>query len=338
MNRSPSVSFALSFCLLLGVATTVLAQGSPRRARPIEFSEIKNDTVTTNLNQSPTRKFQLQQLNDQFKAPLSVLESTANRADLQPRLPAPTVNSRAIRKLLEKRDEDANWIFADPKEAAGRQLTPEAIFGMTEYDENGMVKKKKTTLEGFFDRLDKENLGSTNGVSRADYTDEKTDREIKSEARSLFGGQPFQAGPLADAIERAKSGIEVDARGSFLGDSQPNRGLSDFFSSGSSSAVIPQKSEAAISRRNDFIEMLDRKPAVSPGFNSLSPAAPASVRSPYLPPVSSPPSSPIWSSPAGGSPFGTPSASGSLYPTPPSAQPAKPSLPQPGFKIPNRNF
>ena len=344
MNRLFSISRcgALAGIGLLGFGSGAMAQGAPHRPKPIEFSTIKRDGVTTNLNQMPSKKGDLQRIDEQLRAPFSILDSANNAAEMRmptPRLPAPSVNSRAVKKLLEKKEQQENWMFTNPEGLAGKELTPEAIFGLQEYDEGGHVKKKKTSVESFYERMDQERGGPTNGIARADAHEEKSDRDIKNEARAFFGGPALQNGPLSEAVERAKGAVGSDLRSSFLTDAQSSKGYSDFFSSGGD--PVPQKSEAAVSRRNEFLQLLDLPVPAGGGFPGFTPAP--AVRSPIVPGGASIYSSPLSSGngstfqrPAGIQGIGNLYSPGSLSLTP--YQPPKPNLPQPGFQLPNRPF
>ncbi len=175
------------------------AQRAPYRGvRPIEFSEPRSDVISSNVNQLRTPKqTSLQDLEKEIKKPFELLSpgsEPAPRLSTTPalRTPQSAARTKQMKELLEKRNE---WIFLDPEDYHGLGLTAEEMLRVTEYEPDGRVKKEKTPLEQYYEKMDKARADlhamATNRARSDDFfnlrsTDEPTDR---AKERG-FAGQP----------------------------------------------------------------------------------------------------------------------------------------------------
>jgi len=248
------------------------AQGVSGRGRAIQFSDPKVEVVTSNLNQAATaKKPSLRTLDDQFKAPFNVLDSgdPAGAAGMpMPLLRTPTLNPRAVQDLKQKRKEREQWIFGSPEDLEAQRVSAEQMFGITEYEDDGTEKKNKTPLQRYWDREERERLGQTNRFG-ADYSGEKTDQEIKDQAKLIFGTLNLPAEGAAESPNvTVKTALTPTYSPSVFQEMSPLRGASDLFSR-STPALLPQKSEAMVRRANEFKQLFDTKPA-APSVSSFA--------------------------------------------------------------------
>lgn len=189
----------------LGLSTLLSVhsqQPPPRRAQPIIFSEGRQETVTSNLNDIVTQKGTLPHLGE-FKKPSDITDGGdpgANMisAPLRP-LPAPNLSSKRLKELIEKREKRNDRAYQTPesqvKEVKG--LTPEEMFNIPDLGPDGREKKKTRDLERYYQGLEREQAGSNTNQVKGD---EMFDRQKEDEDRgdSTFAGT--QPTPNAGAI------------------------------------------------------------------------------------------------------------------------------------------
>jgi hypothetical protein len=274
------------------------------------------------------------------------------RARMQPQLPAPQVNSKTVRELIEKQKKQNNWIYLEPEEMDELSKQAEQMFGTDQYDADGQPKKKLSPLENFWMKLQRQQSGATNEVRRSDAligNDDKNDKNDKDGQRSFFS-RGANDGRTGEADISPNKSSASTPNSTFFSEATKPRESSSFFSF--ASPLVAEKSEAREARMQEFKQLLDPRPAVagSPGrsdfFDSFSrpspaPTAPASslFNSFGVAPSSSPGYSSAFSSdslrPSGlPNSFSTPS----LAPTPAPTYFQRPSLPPPTLQMPRRSF
>jgi len=353
----PHLLAGLAALLVCSGGQTAPAQGIQGRGRAIQFSDPRVEVITSNLNQSASSpKSSLRNLDDQFKAPFNVLDSgdPVNGVGLtMPTLRTPTLSPRAAKKLQDKKQEEEQWIFGSPEELEAQRLSAERMFGVTEFDENGVEKSgTKTPLQRYWDRMERERLGQTNRVG-SELSGEKTDQEIKDQAKSMFGtpNLPMAVVGENETAATGKSSLTPTYGNSFLQDAGSMKGPPELFSA-PAAGFTSQQNEATKARINDYKQLFDTKgPSVGGdgGFGNSSATAftrPSSVadysstplatwRPTPVAPVSSFNSSP-------GASLATPIGGYSTYgvtPTPPPiSQPPRMTTPPVGFQLPKRSF
>jgi hypothetical protein len=254
---------------------------------------------------------------------------------------------------MDQKAEQEQWIFGSPEELEAKRLSAERMFGVTEFEEDGAEKTTKTPFQRYWDRMERERLGDTNRMG-SEVTSEKTDQEIKDQARAMFSFINIATeAPTESQNTAAKTqSLAPTADRVFLPDGGSARSSSDWFST-SPSAPTFQKNEAYVNRINEYKEMfVDVKPAspsVSSGFGGSTPptfSRPGSAANFGMPSTAwqpAPSAAPVsgfnslqgssFSKPLGGYP------SSSLgLPATPVTQTPKYSTPPAGFQLPKRSF
>jgi hypothetical protein len=186
----------------LGLSTLLLVHGQqapPRRAQPIIFSETRQETVTSNLNEIVTQKGTLPRLGE-FTKPSDITDGGDPGANMIApplrQLPAPNLSSKRLKALIEKREKRNDRAYQTP-ESQVKGLTPEEMFNIPDLGPDGREKKKTRDLERYYQGLEREQTGSnTNQVKE----DELFDRQKQDDDRgdSTFAGT--QPTPNAGAI------------------------------------------------------------------------------------------------------------------------------------------
>ena len=352
----------IPFLVATGLAPTVvmLASGEesqPRREPAIQSSDVRCDVVSSNVNQLKANKTTLRSLEQSIKKPFewpSLGDSLADRFTAAPvwRAPPSIGEVRQMKELLEKRNE---WVFLSPEDYFAAGLTAEEILNLPEYGPNGEQKKKKTALERYYERLDRESAKSQVGSDV--LTRRKMGERQEGLKELLLGGQPnswsFGLSDLKQTVEHESSGVS-SAFDTVVSDKAETRGFSDLFGFGKAEPA-PEKSRAMEARMQEFRQLLETRslttanpgvgtlnplsssslaapltgpstgiavPGSDNGRGALTPLAPGSVSQTSLPGLASPPAS-----------FGSPS-----WQTPPAPETPQMTLPPPTFNIPKRKF
>lgn len=159
--RSASFSFGLVLVALsLGGLWLCRAAAADRPpGKTIEFSEPKSPEVLTNLNELGSRKDSLRQLEEDLYRPLQGFSprSSLDGVFAPPARPpgAPVIQSKRVRELLERRK---NWIFMTPEDLT-MELTPEEIFKLPQYGEDGQEQKRGPSLERYYQNMERRRAG-----------------------------------------------------------------------------------------------------------------------------------------------------------------------------------
>jgi hypothetical protein len=144
-----------------GVLAVQAQQAFPSGGRKIEFSDPGVSVMTSNLNALTKGKSGFPSLGDDLKLSAELFQSGSSLQGIGPmlhRTPAPAINSKKLKELLEKRQD---WQFLELEDYHAEQ-TIEGMLGLPEYGANGELKEKKTPLERYYERFDRGNTVSTN--------------------------------------------------------------------------------------------------------------------------------------------------------------------------------
>lgn len=349
--------------LLLGLAgglPMVFAQGIPRsHSAPINFSsprvEVQASTLT-NLSANTSKKNNLRNLDEQLKAPFNIMDASGDVAGQNMPMPLvskPVLSTKAAKELKARREEREQWMFGSPEELEADRQNAARMMGVTEYEDDGTEKGTKPLVQRYWDRLDRERAGPTNSMS-ADAATDKSDREIKEQARVLFGGLNLPTEESKPSTEASAATLAIganSANNSSLGQEATSlRSGNDFFGNvpQNSASFSGPKSEASLNRMSEFRQLLDKStpspasslgafttPAYSRPAVDFSASSPSTFRSPVLSPSASFDS-------LGGSSFGKSSFAAPSYslnpPPPPVYQAPRVATPPSGFQIPKRVF
>jgi len=160
---SPAIPAVVAACSLgLGGRAA-----EPQRGRPIEFSDPRSAEITTNLNQLSSKRGGLRELEEDLFKPLQSFSLKGSLDGVEappfPMSPARRLPSRKEKERLEQR---RNWFLNSPDDLTSGP-TPEEIFNLPEYGPDGKEKSKKTPIEKYYDRLDRERL-SARGMLKED--------------------------------------------------------------------------------------------------------------------------------------------------------------------------
>jgi hypothetical protein len=341
--------------LLLGGAHFVHAQeSSPRQTQPILFSEPKGDTVSSNLNLIATKKAPLRNLEDDLKKPFELFDaanSLSGAPVLPQRLPPPpTLNNRRVRELLQQREEE--WLFETPQDR-DEALMKDDWLKTSESDLTGEGSRKQTSLERYYDRLERARVASTNQVRNSDPFNLQKNRELGEALNLQTMGDPM--GVNNPVMEQLFKQVAKPSNRNPFGNNDDEKTAGKLFGLGkveASSTQVLQAQEAQKARREIFRALLEpHTPTASGSSAALKPfgdtTTPVFTTPNAL--VATPTTSPSDES-AGFNFVGKPAgpqelppaapALPSLTPTPPTEQPLKNEKPRPvsTFSLPRRSF
>lgn len=351
-------SLALALSGLVAGSSGLRADEAPKGPpTPIIFSAPRSDTVSSNLNQIGTRSSALKNLESGLKQPFEMFDNSRSSGELQPPsrfTPAtpssPVLNNKKFKDALDKRAEES-YLMSDDGDSAlsGDDLSksdPDA------FDSSG--KRPKTSLDRYYDRIDRLKAGQTNQTSRGlDMFGDKDSPSDKDDPKPKKSGGLFDRELSANARVLGQMTNNISEGGRLFSDKLKPRGYGDIFELGPvDSAQTTARTKDT--RLDNFKRLLD-----GPGYGPRSEfnAAPPPSSSGYQPPKSivgapssslSPSPQPVvggYANPPGfsgavGTPAGLPdyaASSPSLTTTPPLPQPA-PKQPMPTFSIPRRRF
>jgi len=360
---------------LVGFVVTLLipawAQDSPfHRGREIQFSEPRSQVATTNLEQIVSEKRTLRSLEKDLKQPFEFFGPSSDSLSriVTPRMPVivpPSPKSKRVKEQLEKRDE---WMFLGPEDYEPGGLTAEDMLNVPEYGPDGELKKPRTALERYYDRMEKARATATNqaggsGISGLGGKDQEFG--VDESKSSLFGGDKnVLSSGLSTMEQTLKSLSNDDDEGATKPETSAPKGFAEFFGFGKAQSLteLQEASRVHQARLEQFKQLLETRsmPTPDPGgsaantFSSVQPSV-APLTSPgVLDPfptsgthmtVNRPAPSPSSLSPLPGlsglsslpgvsSPVGTPS-----WQSPPPAPPAPRATFQPStFSLPQRKF
>lgn len=272
---------------LLGALTSVDAQQPTRRRPPqMEFTEPgstgsqSKTNESTNTSETTPKKLGLGPLDQTIRKPYEFF----NAEDSFGAVSAPPVgNSRpsalSTKRARELQDRKKNWVFNSPEDVYGLPTT-EQMLNAPEYDANGEKKKPKTSLERYFDRMEKNHTESaTNHVGndrlpdwlKPDDLEDKlsSGSDDKSGDHSLFG--------LGKANSKNLSG-NSDSPDLLSGWSRTaDKNYNDFFNHGSSdSSSKPVVPDAALAGRMQTFKQLlaaPSSPSLGAGFEVPTPSS-----------------------------------------------------------------
>ena len=128
-----------------------------RHGRPIEFSDPKCPEIATNLNQINSRRSGLKDFEVDLTKSFQQGFSSRSSLDGIPEQPArytapPVIQSKKARELLDRKK---NWAFMAPEDLTSGP-TAEEIFNLPDYGPDGKEKKKRSPVELYYDRQERE--------------------------------------------------------------------------------------------------------------------------------------------------------------------------------------
>ena len=252
-----------SFAWLLGLDmlawSGLPAHGAPAQGQPegrvIELSEPASSEVTTNLQQLATKQYGLKELEtDPFKPAKPFKLENSLEAVTAPLIRQPSRPVVPSKKEMERRERQKNWVFMTPEELMAGP-TPEEIFNLPEYGEDGQEKKKLSLVEQFYNSLDRQrNSGNNNTNSRtggpAGWRQQPVSRDEEA--------PPEDAKPSGDVSEREQTlkkffGSEADNKA--LAPAASRGTFSDIFGLGGNSPA-PERTSEQKARMEEFKQLM----------------------------------------------------------------------------------
>ncbi|HEX5222653.1 MAG TPA: hypothetical protein VFZ59_24065 [Verrucomicrobiae bacterium] len=359
MRVGAAYQVGLTLALLgAGQWTLPAADEAPKpRQAPIVFSTPKSDTVSSNLNQIGTKSSSLRSLESGLTKPFEIFDSSrpvqppARFAPVTPSTPA--VNNRKLKDVLDRRAEESYLLAEDDEPETSRETSREG----TRPDRESLdpvTGRRKTSLDRYYDRIDRMRAGVTNQTSRSNgLFGDQDDPDEKDDSKSRRSGSFLdrELSVNARALGRMSNSASASEGGWFSSDRLKPRNSGDLYELGRVEQPAPRTTvRAKDTRLEEFKRLLD-----GPGYGSrnMDATAPPSSTG-YQPPKSSlsapAPSLNSGLQPAGPSYANTPGFSASTPALPgyagsaPSvtARPPAPETtqkpPVPSFKIPRGRF
>lgn len=350
----------------LGLAVAVIAASrlglwaaeAPRSgATPIIFSAPQSDTVSSNLNQIGTRSSPLLDLESGLTKPFEIFDSRSSGSqrpvskDMRYVPPAPVLNNKKLKDLLDKRAEEM-YLTREDNETA---LTREDLLKSDDDPLDSSGKRLKTPLDRYYDRIDRMKLAPTNQTTRGlELFGDKPASDPRDELKPKSFGGLFdnELSPNTRSLGQKTNGSSGGAL--LVSEKDKPRSFGDLFGLG---PVETSKSGTQVreSRLDEFKRLIDGPgfgsrssfdvaPPSSAGSSFQAPKPVVGIPSPVLPATPQPVSGGAYANKPGfagtiGTPTGVPDyalGTPSLTPAAPIQQP-KP-LPPPTFNVPRRRF
>jgi|GEM_PF-3153199 len=250
-----------SACAVLASAAVGICFGAEAGGQPIEFSKPRTELVTTNLQETTSKKLEETLLRQRILSDgprrVEVLDSDAGFAIGRP-LPPPVVSSPSQRKRLKEYiDRRRNWVYLSAEELGMGWETEEKL-GLSRLDPVSGQKEKGSVIERFYQRLKQQSEAQT-GQVLPDL--------IGENGLIGFVEQPATKSPLARKVEETEQTLQN------LFQSQPAGDLLPMQDQKSSPSILPdlpwtstaytQSDADRKSRLDEFKRLLEPPQAVS---------------------------------------------------------------------------
>ena len=358
MSYRSSYCFGVTLGLLAVTQPAFPADNVPKgRPTPIIFSAPKSDTVSSNLNQMGTKSSSLLDLESGLTKPFEILDAGRSSGGFQPpnrfAPPAPSVpsiNQKKLKDVLDKRAEESYLL----SEENASELSKDELMGPDRDAVDPVTGRPKTSLDRYYDRIDRVRAGATNQTTHSlDLFGENDLDEKDGTSKPRKSGGLFDYELSANARVLGQMTNNISEGGRLSSERLKQRSFGEPFELGPvepSPALVRAKE----TRMDAFKKLLD-----GPGYgarNGFNVAPPSASSTGYEVPksiVTAPASSlSVGSQPLGGStapgfsgavgvPVGVPEyavSAPSLTTTPTVQQPAAQKAIVPKFEVPRRRF
>jgi len=196
-RSSPAICLGAAALAVGGLLVCNAQQQGKQRARPIEFSLPKGETVSTNMPQVIGKPDDMKQWKEELLRP-SQSFSPQSSLDGVIALPVPpptasAIPSKRVKELLERRK---NWVFMGPEDLLGAPTVDE-VLKTPELGPDGKEQKEPPALQRFYNRT----------TAKRSPTDDL----LQSRTEALFGA-PTQTKPSDDATARDEANLPKDLR------------------------------------------------------------------------------------------------------------------------------
>ena len=196
--------------LVVAITSQTVAQDHSRdRGAPIIFTSPKTDTISTNLHEVNVKQAPFNKLESEIRKPFELFDSTPSQPRFIPPRQinnSPAVNKSNLKALMEKNaDED----FLNGKQIG--QEDPNDPFKSPESTMDPLRHKPKTSLERYYDRLEREQGIRTNSNSTTDLFGRKKERTTEEKNALESGQKENNSGREQDFYSRANGQMSNNA-------------------------------------------------------------------------------------------------------------------------------
>ena len=264
---SPATPAVLATCLLWSWSGRA---AEPQRGRPIEFSDPGSKQIATNLNQLGSKRDGLRELEQDLFKPLQSFSLKGSLDGVE----APPVRMAPYRRPLSKKEKERleqrrNWFLKSPDDLTSGP-TVEEIFHLPEYGPDGKEKSKKSSVEKYYERLDRERLAERGLLKQ----DELLEARERSESLDDLKEQDYGASPggLTEQERTLRRLFNSQAAGTVVAPEPGRSSFSDVFGQGNSMPSAEQLESHKFTMKQ-FEQLFNSSHAPVTGaepFNSLS--------------------------------------------------------------------
>jgi len=268
--------YCFGFALALLAASRLLLHADDTakgRPAPIVFSAPKSDTVSSNLNQMGAKSSSLRDLESGLKKPFEIFDNGRSGPaqapnQFTPSAPPPPAINRKMKDALDKRAEES-YLLSEEDES---QLSRDAVLSPDRESIDPITGKPKTSLDRYYDRIDRSRNGRTNQTSRGlDSLGEKDSSDAKDNSKARNSGRLFDSELAPGASVSGRMSNSVSESGRLFSEKLKPRSYGDVFELG---PVEPaRQSGRKESRVDEFKRLLDGPGyGARNGFNTAPPA------------------------------------------------------------------
>ncbi len=247
------LAFRLSLAFVAGVAVChAQTEGKTTHGRELELTEPMAKEAITNLNQLSGHS-SLRQLEDDLSkslqpfAPKGSLDGVLAPQYVAP--PRQIIRSQKLKDELEKRQ---NWMYLSPEDLLPGMDDADLLKLQDATDATG---KKKTPLEQFYDRLEREQKGGTKSKLSSDDDPLSTKDPLRDDSDSMDDSK--LPGRIRDTAQNLRKLLSQDNGLERYSDGNGRSSLSDFFGLGVAKVPTKEEIEKHKAYMDEFRKLLD---------------------------------------------------------------------------------
>ena len=201
----------------LTLSSLLVCSGQTRggeRGWPIEFSSPRGEETNNALNELPSRREGLKQLEDDLYRPVQSFspQSSLDGVAVRPAGPpaGPVIQNKRVKELLERRK---SWVFTISEDVM-KGPTGEEVLKAPQYGPDGQEKKETPAFERFYQRLADKRSGAEN--LRASQSDAQFGSPAKENQRDELAATEDSdlPGNLKESAEALRKQFEPGSKDS----------------------------------------------------------------------------------------------------------------------------
>ena len=296
-SSSNSGRIGVAVILIVAMSSGLLAQDRSRdRGAPIIFSSPKKDTISTNLYEVNQKESPFKNLESEIRKPFEAFDTGTSKPKFNlPRQlnnPPPPANKSGLKAILEKSAEE-QFLNGESK-GLEDQNDP---FKSPDRTMDPLNNRTKTSLDRYYDRLEKEQKGRTNNSSSTDLFGRKKDRTSDEKSALEANKDERLKGDEQDIYSRANkqmsNSVSTENKLSRTGNNPNGNRMMEANPYDPFDRAIKQRE----TRMDNFKKLLDGSAGAQPQNNNIQRpssygnTATAPTRPGYLTPT------PTWSQP-----------------------------------------